>query len=223
LPRARQAYAQSIKQSQIEDLQYRASLLPEDKQDAYIRSQGTAMLRGNKLRYWSDDERGAFEQQIKSGNIGTLGNFALSFVKPFAQGVGGYIGSPLGPAGTIVGSQIGGTLGESLTTRLRRAMGTLNLDPVSQQITLGVPPPPSAQTSAPRPSISPTVAPAAAPIGAWRPVQPNEIFTPGNQFRMNQTTGQSEVYQPPRPMVHRVINGQAFDAQGNPITFPPLP
>ena len=33
--------------------------------------------------------------------------------------------------------------------------------------------------------------------GGWQPVQPNEVFQPGQQFRMNQTTGQSEVYDPP--------------------------
>jgi hypothetical protein len=32
--------------------------------------------------------------------------------------------------------------------------------------------------------------------GAWRQVDPNEVFPPGRSFRMNQTTGKSEVFEP---------------------------
>ena len=35
------------------------------------------------------------------------------------------------------------------------------------------------------------------PPTGWRPVAPEEVFEPGRHFRMNQTTGLSEVYEPP--------------------------
>jgi putative DNA primase/helicase len=35
------------------------------------------------------------------------------------------------------------------------------------------------------------------PPTGWRPVAPEEVFEPGRHFRMNQTTGVSEVYEPP--------------------------
>jgi hypothetical protein len=37
--------------------------------------------------------------------------------------------------------------------------------------------------------------------GVWRPIQPDEVFQPGRQFRMNQTTNTAEVLEPgaPRP------------------------
>ncbi len=35
------------------------------------------------------------------------------------------------------------------------------------------------------------------PPTGWRPVTPEEVFEPGRSFRMNQTTGVSEVYEPP--------------------------
>jgi hypothetical protein len=40
-------------------------------------------------------------------------------------------------------------------------------------------------------------APETVAAGGWRPVRPDEVFQPGQQFRMNQSTGVSEVYEPP--------------------------
>ena len=184
LAQARQAYAQYVKQSQLEDLQYRASLLPDDKQNAYVRSQATSMLRGNQTRNWTDDERGVLEQAVKSGNIGTMGNVGISLIKPFSQGTGATLGgSVFGTPGAIVGGQIGGEVGTGIAARVRAALNKITLDNVSQQISQGVPPPP--------PGVPPS-----AP-GGWRPVNPGEVFQPGRQFRMNQTTGRSEVYGSP--------------------------
>jgi hypothetical protein len=141
LAQARQAYSQYIKQSQMEDLQYRASLLPEDKQDAYMRSQATSMLRGNQTRNWSPEERAALEQALQSGNIGSLKSLGLSFIKPFARMAAGTVGSVFGPAGAFVGGEIGGDLGATATARARLAMTRFPIDAVSQQISQGVPPP----------------------------------------------------------------------------------
>ena len=141
LPQARQAYSQYIKQSQVEDLQYNASLLPDEKQNAYIRTRATAMLRGNQSRNWSDAERGAWEQVAKSGNINPVTSFGLSLVKPATQAVGGAIGGGLfGPSGAYIGTQVAAPLGEGWQAKLRAALTRTTLDPVSQQISRGVPP-----------------------------------------------------------------------------------
>ncbi len=42
-----------------------------------------------------------------------------------------------------------------------------------------------------------TPPPPTQPPTGWRPVAPEEVFEPGRDFRMNQTTGVSEVYEPP--------------------------
>lgn len=139
LQQARQAYSQYVKQSQMEDLQYRASLLPEDKQDAYMRSQATSMLRGNQTRNWSPDERAALEQALKSGNIGSLKSLGLSLIKPFTRMAAGTVGSVFGPAGAFVGGEIGGDLGATAAARARLAMTRFPIDAVSQQISQGVP------------------------------------------------------------------------------------
>ena len=52
------------------------------------------------------------------------------------------------------------------------------------------------QRKAGNPATPAAAAPPPAATGGWRPVRPDEIFQPGGQFRMNQTTGQSEVYEP---------------------------
>lgn len=143
LAQARQAYAQYVKQSQIEDIQYRASLLPEDRQNAYARSQITTMLRNdNKMRGWAPDERAALEDALQSGNIGSLTNFGLQLIKPFGQAAGGAVGGSIfGAPGAYVGSQAGGTLAETAQSRLRAALSKLTLDRVSQQLSARVPPP----------------------------------------------------------------------------------
>jgi hypothetical protein len=177
---ARQAYTQYIKQRQIEDLKYDASLLPDDKQSAYIVSRGNTMLRGNQTRNWTDDERGAFEQALKGGQIGPLTNVGLQMIKPAAQFAGGTAGGAMfGTPGAIVGSQISGGMAEPWVAKLRAALGKVTLDDVSKQISQGVPPAATAQ------------APSA---GGWRAAQPGEVFPPGLRYRMNQTTGQTEVF-----------------------------
>lgn len=139
---ARQAYTQYIKQRQIEDLKYDAGLLPDDKQSAYLTSRGNTMLRGNQTRNWSDAERAAFEQSLKSGQIGTLTNVGIQMIKPAAQAVGGAVGgSVFGTPGAIVGGQIGGGVAEPWAAQLRAALRKVTLDKVSQAISQGVPPP----------------------------------------------------------------------------------
>lgn len=140
----RQSYLQYRKQSQLEDIDYNASLLPEDKQDAYRRSQLTSMLRNdNKMRGWFPDERAALETQLKAGNIGSLTNWGLSTIKPVSQalagGIGGYIG---GPIGAVVAAPVGADIGAGLAARWRRNLSGLDLGPVSQRLTANMPPPP---------------------------------------------------------------------------------
>ena len=50
--------------------------------------------------------------------------------------------------------------------------------------------------------------------GVWRPIQPDEIFQPGRQFRMNQTTGTAEVLEPgaPRPQPGGAQSATAAEA-----------
>jgi hypothetical protein len=139
---ARQAYTQYIKQRQIEDLKYDASLLPDDKQATYLTSRGNTMLRGNQTRNWSDAERAAFEQSLKSGQIGPLTNVGIQMIKPAGQAVGGAIGgSMFGPGGAFVGGNIGGSVTEPWAAQLRAALRKVTLDKVSQAISQGVPPP----------------------------------------------------------------------------------
>jgi hypothetical protein len=42
---------------------------------------------------------------------------------------------------------------------------------------------------------------APAPEGEWRPVEPDEIFEPGRSFRVDVSSGQAEVLNPPQPLV----------------------
>ena len=140
---ARQSFTQYVKQSQLEDIQYRASLLPEDKQNAYVQGRARALLGSDKTRNWTDAERGVLEAAVRSGNIGTLGNISISLMRPAARAVGaGVGGATFGPGGAIVGGEIGAEAGASLQARLRAALSKITLDKVSQQLTAGMPPPP---------------------------------------------------------------------------------
>jgi hypothetical protein len=56
--------------------------------------------------------------------------------------------------------------------------------------------PPEPGRGAANQATPPPAAPEAPATGGWRPVRPDEVFQPGQQFRMNQTTGTSEVYEP---------------------------
>ena len=141
VPQALQAYTQYVKQSQMEDLAYRAGLLPDDKQGPYLKSQLTTMLRGKQMASWSPEERAAAEQVVQSGNIGALKNFGITLIKPFGQSVGGYVGSAFGPGGTYVGALAGGELATPFQAKLRAALQKITLDKIQQQITAGVPPP----------------------------------------------------------------------------------
>lgn len=153
LPAARKAFSQYRKQSQLDDIEYNASLQKtEDAQNASRRSQVVAMLKNdNKMRGWSDDERTALETQLKSGNIGSLTNFGLGLFKPAGKIAGGLFGSPLGVGGTVVGGEIGGELGAMTAARLRASLSKLQLDPVSQALTANMPPPPAGWTTTSRP------------------------------------------------------------------------
>jgi hypothetical protein len=141
----RQSYLQYRKQSQLEDIDYNASLLPEDKQDASRRGQITSMLRNdNKMRGWFPDETAALENQLKAGNIGPLKSWGLSTIKPVSQALGGTIGGSVGgPVGAIIGGNVGGELGAGWSSSLRRRMSGLDLGPVSQQLSANMPPPPA--------------------------------------------------------------------------------
>ena len=144
LPNARKAYSQTMKQRTLEDIEYDANLLAEDKRDAYRRQRITSLLRNDKkMRGWSDDERAALEAQLRSGQIGPLKNLALSFVKPAAGAVGGAVGGVVGgPAGAFIGGQTAAEAGAMAEAALRRRLGRVTLDPVTAQLMRNMPPPP---------------------------------------------------------------------------------
>lgn len=142
----RQAYTQYIKQSQMEDINYNASLKNDPAQvDASVRQQAAAMLKNDsKMRNWTDDERAQLEQVAKSGNIGMLGRLSVGLVKPVARALGGAAGGWVaGPVGGIVGSEIGGDIGATQAAKLRAYLSQTTLDPVMAQISRGVPPIPT--------------------------------------------------------------------------------
>jgi hypothetical protein len=185
---ARAAYQAYKKQSAVEDLEYRASLLPPERRDAYIRSQAVAQL-GNqkKMAGWNDDERAQWEALAQSGDLGPIKRTVTTLMKPAARAVGAGLGGWVaGTPGAIVGGEVGSDMGTAAAAALRRRWGAIDLTPLKQQISAGVPdiqiPPP------PRPTTSSG--------GGWRPVQQGEIFPPGQRFRMNQATGKSEVWAP---------------------------
>jgi hypothetical protein len=62
---------------------------------------------------------------------------------------------------------------------------------------------------------TPPSAPTQPSTGGWRQVRPGEVFQPGQQFRMNQTTGQSEVFEPP-PTGAPASVGAAASREGTP-------
>ena len=147
LPNARKGWNQTMKQRQLEDIEYDAGLLSEDKRDAYRRQRVTALLRNDKkMRGWSDDERTALETQLKSGQIGKLTNFALSFVKPTFGAAGGTLGGAVGgPAGAFVGGQTAAEVGASMEAALRQRLSQFTLDPVTAALSRNMPPPPPRQ------------------------------------------------------------------------------
>jgi hypothetical protein len=143
----RQAWTQSIKQGQMEDINYGASLITDDaKQNAYIRQRAAALLKSDSaMKNWTPDEKAPLEEVAKSGDIGALKNFGLSLIKPIVQTTSAGIGHSLaGVPGAIVGGQIGGEFGGNWQSKLRAALSKTTLDPVMQQISSKVPsiPPP---------------------------------------------------------------------------------
>jgi hypothetical protein len=140
----RQAYTQSVKQGQMEDINYGASLKNDPAaQDAYVRQRAAALLKNDRaMRNWNPDERAMLEQVAKSGDIGMLGRLSVSLIKPITRVALGAVGHSIaGPMGAIVGSEIGGDVGATQAARLRAHLSQTTLDPVMQQITRGVPPP----------------------------------------------------------------------------------
>jgi hypothetical protein len=144
LPNARQAWNQSIKQRQLDDIEYDTGLRPEDKQNAYRRQRVISMLQSDKqMATWAPDERAALEASLKSGQPGWLTNVGLSLVKPVMTTTGGTLGHAVaGVPGAIVGSHAGSELGATVQGRLRNRLSQMSLDPVSQALTGNMPPPP---------------------------------------------------------------------------------
>ena len=135
LQQARQAYAQYIKQSQLEDIRYGATLLPPEKQDAFVQNRTRALLKSDQSRNWTPDERAAAEAAVTQGVRGFLSNAGISIIKPLATAAGFKVA---GPGGAWLGS----TIGEAGQTTLRDALARRRPDrlgPVSSTITQGVP------------------------------------------------------------------------------------
>jgi hypothetical protein len=138
----RQAWLQSIKQGQMEDIKYGADLKNDPAAaDAYVRQRAAALLKNdNAMRNWTPEETAALEQVAKSGDIGMLGRLSVSLIKPITRVALGAAGHAVaGPMGAIVGSEIGGDVGATLAARRRAYLSQTSLDPVMQQITRGVP------------------------------------------------------------------------------------
>ena len=151
-PQARQAWNQSIKQGQIEDLTHDVGLRDDDKQPAYLKSRIQSMLQNSDtvLRNWSPDEVAELRKQYDSGNISSLKQFGINMVKPLATVTGGAVGSWLSPGfGTYVGSRLGEQGGDLAAAALRRRAGTIDLTPVSQRLTTNMPPPPAGWSPSP--------------------------------------------------------------------------
>jgi hypothetical protein len=144
---ARQAYTQYIKQSQMDDINYGASLKNDPAAaDAYVRQRAAALLKNDSaMRNWSPEETAALERVARSGDIGMLGRLSVSLVKPIVQAVGAGAGTLLtggSPWGAVVGAHVGSDVGATQASKLRGYLSKTTLDPVMQQITQGVPPAP---------------------------------------------------------------------------------
>jgi hypothetical protein len=144
LAAGRQAYKQYIKQSQVEDINYGASLKNDPAAaDAYVRQRAAALLKNdNQIRNWAPDERAQLEAVARSGDIGMLGRLTTSLIKPATRVAFGALGHTVaGPLGAIVGAEVGGDIGATQAAKLRSYLSKTTLDDVSRQITQGVPPP----------------------------------------------------------------------------------
>ena len=137
---ARQAYAQYIKGTHVDDLNYDASLLSPEKQDTYIRNRATSYLRSDKSNNLTPDERAAWEQVAKSGDVGWFARLMLPLAKPVGALIGGKIGSFFGPGAMYVGANVGSDLATQQAARLRAYLSQTNLEPVRAAISQNVPP-----------------------------------------------------------------------------------
>jgi hypothetical protein len=186
-PAARQAWSQSIKQGQIEDIEADVMSRDENQQDARRRTLVGNLLRNDTaLRSWSPDEVAQLQQQYDQSKIGSLKQFGINMIRPITTAAGAGLGAWMGgPIGGVIVSRIGEQGGDMLTAAARRRAMSIDLTPVSQRLTANMPPPPAGWQGPSQPTGT-----------GWRPVQQGEVFPPGQRFRMNQTTGQSEVYAP---------------------------
>jgi len=143
-PEARQAWSQSIKQGQIEDIEADVATRDENQQDARRRTLVGNLLRNDTaLRNWSPDEVAELQQRYDQSRIGSLKQFGINLIKPISTaagaGLGGWIG---GPTGGFIGSRIGEQGGDMLAAAARRRAMAIDLTPVSQRLTANMPPPP---------------------------------------------------------------------------------
>jgi hypothetical protein len=184
----RQAWRQSIKQGQMEDINFGAGLKNDPAAaDAYVRQRAAALLKNdNAMRNWSPDETAALEQVAQSGDIGMLGRLSVSLIKPILRAGGAVMGHTVGGVpGAIIGGEIGGDIGATQASKLRAYLSGTSLDPVMQQITAGVPPPrPASLLNVPPPaSGAPTSllppggggGPPTTPGGTWANIDPAVI------------------------------------------------
>ena len=97
---ARQAWMQSIKQGQMDDINYGASLKNDPAAaDAYVRQRAAALLKNdNAMRNWTPEETAALEQVAKSGDIGMLGRLSVSLIKPITRVALGAVGHSIAGA-----------------------------------------------------------------------------------------------------------------------------
>jgi hypothetical protein len=176
----RQAWRQSIKQGQMEDINAGAALKNDPAQaDAYVRQRAAALLKNsNAMRYWTPEEQAQLTQVAQSGDIGMLGRVTTSLIKPATRVALGAVGHAMaGPLGAIVGAEVGGDVGATAAARVRSYLSPTDLSPVMRQITQGVPPPIGA---APQPPVNQLLGPRIANTPG--PVNPAVMWDLANQL-----------------------------------------
>lgn len=145
---ARQAYKQYIKSTQMDDIDFGASLKNDPAaQNAYVQQRAAALLKNDSaMRNWTPEEKATLQQVAQSGDIGMLRRVAVSLVKPSMRAAGAAGGYGLfGPLGGLVGAEVGGDVGATQAAKLRAYFSQTTLDPVREMITRGVPPAPPNQ------------------------------------------------------------------------------
>jgi hypothetical protein len=144
-PDARQAWSQSIKQGQIEDIEADVATRDENQQDARRRTLVGNLLRNDSaLRSWSPDEVAELQQRYDQSTVGSLKQFGINLIKPITTATGAGLGAWMGgPTGGFIGSRIGEQGGDMLAAAARRRAMSIDLTPVSQRLTANMPPPPA--------------------------------------------------------------------------------